>query len=117
MPRRVCRAPGNLRGPALRRCERRHMMALFSRRNGAAAAPLKGHSDLSPRRRSADPHRRNERSPRVTMSWIERALCGAILGLILAWIAVAVLSSVDIDSTADLFAAMGGSVSRLLHHI
>ncbi len=51
------------------------------------------------------------------MSWIERALCGAILGLILAWIAVAVLSSVDIDSTADLFAAMGGSVSRLLHHI
>ncbi len=51
------------------------------------------------------------------MGWIERALCWAILGLILAWTAVAVLGSVDIDSTADLFAAMGGSVSQLLHHI
>jgi hypothetical protein len=57
-----------------------------------------------------------ERRQRLKRSG-ELALCGAIIAVLLAWSALAVLGSVDIDGTAKLFSGIEGSAQELLRHV
>jgi hypothetical protein len=45
------------------------------------------------------------------------ALGWTVLAVLLAWVALATLGSVDIDATAELFSAAAGAVGGLMHHV
>ena len=72
------------------------------------------------RRRAARPDSelRTARVPRQRFKRLsELAFCAATIGLLLAWGALAVLGSVDIDGTAKLFSGIDGSAWALLNHV